>query len=276
LKEGSHFDLPIAVGLLVSMGVIGAEDVAGFFVLGELALDGSLAAVSGVLPAALGASARDMGLIFPAVCGPEAAWAAKLEVLAPDNLLGLVNHFKGTQVLSPPEPKMATEPPSHLDMLDIRGQETAKRALEVAAAGGHNMLMIGPPGAGKSMLAARLAGILPPFLASTRIAFAGAPAMAEVVNLPNGHQLSISLTKTLNACSWPQGTSMDLTIGSNSVSAMVFTVPSNPPDCYAHAGRFRRHRRPKPLSKNFPNIPADRPTLLARPGKYGGCLRAGR
>ena len=162
LKEGSHFDLPIAVGLLVSMGVIGAEDVAGFFVLGELALDGSLAAVSGVLPAALGASARVMGLICPAVCGPEAAWAAKLEVLASENLLGLVNHLKGTQVLSQPEPKMATDVTSHLDMLDIRGQETAKRALEVAAAGGHNMLMIGPPGAGKSMLAARLAGILPP------------------------------------------------------------------------------------------------------------------
>ena len=157
IKEGSHFDLPIALGLLVSMGVVGAEDVAGFTVLGELALDGAIAPVAGVLPAAIGASARDRGLICPAACGAEAAWAADLEVLAPDSLLALVNHFKGTQVLSPPEPRIAEDVVQGPDLIDIRGQETAKRALEVAAAGGHNLLMLGPPGAGKSMLAARLA-----------------------------------------------------------------------------------------------------------------------
>ena len=162
IKEGSHFDLPIALGLLVSMGVVGAEDVAGFTVLGELALDGAIAPVAGVLPAAIGASARDRGLICPAACGAEAAWAADLEVLAPDSLLALVNHFKGTQVLSPPEPRIAEDVVQGPDLIDIRGQETAKRALEVAAAGGHNLLMIGPPGAGKSMLAARLGGIMPP------------------------------------------------------------------------------------------------------------------
>jgi len=167
LKEGSHFDLPIALGLLVAMGVLPAEEMAGYAALGELGLDGGLAAVAGVLPAAIHAAARRLGLICPAACGPEAAWAAaedgrSIAVLAPRTLLQLVNHFKGTQVLAPPEPKVAESPAAGLDLKDIKGQESAKRALEVAAAGGHNLLMIGPPGAGKSMLAARLPGLLPP------------------------------------------------------------------------------------------------------------------
>ncbi|HEY7383268.1 MAG TPA: YifB family Mg chelatase-like AAA ATPase [Beijerinckiaceae bacterium] len=162
-KEGSHYDLPIALAIMAAIGAVPGDALAGFTVLGELALDGSITAVAGVLPAAIAANARSEGLICPAACGPEAAWASRdIDILAPRSLIQLANHFKGLQVMARPEPAVAPVGASLPDLKDIKGQESAKRALEIAAAGAHNLLMSGPPGAGKSMLAQRLPSILPP------------------------------------------------------------------------------------------------------------------
>jgi len=161
-KEGSHFDLPIALALLGAMAVIDVEHLADYVVVGELGLDGRIAPSPGVLLAAMHASAEGRGLVCPAAQGAEAAWAGSIEVLAAPDLLALINHFKGHGLLAAPVAG-EVEPIGHgPDLRQVKGQEVAKRALEIAAAGGHNLLMVGPPGAGKSLMASCLPGILPP------------------------------------------------------------------------------------------------------------------
>jgi magnesium chelatase family protein len=160
-KEGSHYDLPIALAVLGAMGLIDAEALSHYVVVGELGLDGRAAPVPGVLLAALHASSRELGLICPETQGAEAAWAGSVEVVAAPSLLGLLNHFKGTALLPPPRPGTLAVPKGMPDLRQVKGQESAKRALEIAAAGGHNLLMCGPPGAGKSLMASCLPGILP-------------------------------------------------------------------------------------------------------------------
>ena len=162
-KEGSHYDLAIALGLLVEMGILSSDAIDSYIALGELALDGALMRVAGTLPAAIYAISQNRGIICPEANGNEAAWGGDLSILAAPSLQAIIHHLKGVQLLQQPSIAIEESLRKYEDMQDVKGQVIAKRALEIVAAGGHNMLMVGPPGSGKSMLAARLPGLLPPF-----------------------------------------------------------------------------------------------------------------
>lgn len=164
-KEGSHFDLAIALGIMVEIGVLPQEMLDKYFVLGELGLDGSIAKVNGTIAAAIAANSQNCGIICPQKNGHEAAWAGDIEIIAAPNIMSLINHIKGEQILEKPKNSLnvlqQNSSNKYKDLSEVKGQKIAKRALEIAAAGGHNLLMVGPPGTGKSMLASRLPGILP-------------------------------------------------------------------------------------------------------------------
>ena len=161
-KSGSHFDLPILCGILCAIGILPEQELGKYVIIGEVGLNGAILKTDSVLPASVWANEHDMGIICPGDQGAEARWAGHTNILAPFHVLELINHFKGTQIL--PLPQMANTTvtaPQKIDMAEVHGQAAAKRALEIAAAGGHAMLMVGPPGSGKTMLASRLPTILP-------------------------------------------------------------------------------------------------------------------
>lgn len=161
-KSGSHFDLPILCGILCAIGILPEQELGKYVIIGEVGLNGAILKTDSVLPASVWANEHGMGIICPGDQGAEARWAGHTNILAPFHVLELINHFKGTQIL--PLPQMANTTvtaPQKIDMAEVHGQAAAKRALEIAAAGGHAMLMVGPPGSGKTMLASRLPTILP-------------------------------------------------------------------------------------------------------------------
>ena len=164
-KEGAHFDLPIALAVLAALEVVPAEPVARALAIGEMSLDGGLVAVAGALPAAMTAASLELDLLCPEACGPEAAWVGAASVYAAPSLKALIDHLTGSAPMAEARAGRIVEAQGGPCLRDVRGQERAKRALEIAAAGRHHLFLVGPPGAGKSMLAARLPGLLPPLSA---------------------------------------------------------------------------------------------------------------
>ena len=181
-KEGSHFDLPVALALLSAMDVIPSDAVENIIALGELSLDGRLVPVLGALPSAMAAAEKGLDLLCPKSCGPEAAWVGSARVIGAGTLLDVLNHYNGKTQIVPSEPGEITATDLPKDMKDVKGQERAKRALEIAAAGRHHLIMVGEPGSGKSMMASRLPGLLPPLSPREALETSMVHSLAGVLN----------------------------------------------------------------------------------------------
>jgi magnesium chelatase family protein len=188
-KDGGRFDLPIALGVLAANGSIPRDALDGYEFIGELALSGELRAVNGILPAVLQARRRDRIVVVPRGNGIEAALVEDADVRVAGSLLEVCAHLAGRALL--PRARVGDAPllqPTHPDLIDVRGQAHARRALEVAAAGAHNLLLVGPPGTGKAMLASRLPGILPPLDESEALELAAVRSVA-------GHETDVAAWK---------------------------------------------------------------------------------